>query len=128
MITAEEILMGRDKEYPLTEELKHNLYNLLLPSVNQFRTLYGKPLIVSSGYRPKEINQNVPNASPNSWHQFCLAVDFKDRDGKIDQYCLDNLHTLEQAHLYLEHPESTIGWCHLQYKAPKSGNRVFKVK
>jgi hypothetical protein len=125
MITKEEILMGRDKDYPLNQEQQDNL-NKLLVAVNKFRIYYNKPMIVSSGYRPAAINAKVKGAAKKSNHMVCLAVDFKDTDGAIDKFCTDNLHILEDCGLWLESPDSTPGWCHLQCSPPKSGNRVFK--
>ena len=125
MITREEILMNRDKQYPLTPEMEQNLQKLMT-ALNLFRTLYGKPMIVTSGYRPAAINANVPNAAKKSNHMVCLACDFKDADGSLDKYCMDNQYILQQCGLYLESHDSTPGWCHLQCVPPKSGNRVFK--
>lgn len=124
MITRDEILMGRDNQYPLTPELEENLRKLI-KSLNLFRLLYGKPMIVSSGYRPGTFNLNTPGSAKKSNHVVCLACDFKDSDGLLDKYCMDNLYILEQCGLYLESPQHTPGWCHLQCVAPKSGNRVF---
>lgn len=124
-ISKAEILMGRDVKYPLDQEQLDNL-NKLLVAVNKFRTYYGKPMTVSSGYRPAEINAKVKGAAKKSNHMKCLAVDFRDSDGAIDKFCMDNLHILEDCGLYLEHPEATPGWCHLQCVPPRSGNRVFK--
>ena len=125
MISKAEILMGRDKDYPLDAEMQANLQKLLT-AVNLFRKHYGKPMTVSSGYRPAAINAKVKGAAKKSNHMRCLAVDFKDTDGLIDKFCMDNLHILEACGLWLEHPEATPNWCHLQCVPPKSGNRVFK--
>lgn len=124
MISAAEILMGRDKDAPLTSELKENL-EMLLVALNKFRSIYGKPMTVSSGYRPPNINAQTKGAAKHSNHMICLAADFKDADGSLDQYCLNNLKVLEDCGLWLESPKSTIGWTHLQCVPPKSGNRVF---
>lgn len=124
MITADEILMGRDKQAPLTSELKENL-ETLLTALNKFRAIYGKPMIVTSGYRPPEINAGVPNAAKHSNHMICLACDFKDADGSLDQWCIDNQQVLVDCGLWQESPASTGGWCHLQCVPPKSGHRVF---
>lgn len=124
MITRAEVLMGRDTLYPLTPELENNLA-ILLFALNRFRKAYGKPLIVSSGYRPPEINKGVAGAAKRSNHMLCLACDFKDADGSLAKFCLDNLELLKELGLYLEHPSATKGWVHLQAVAPKSGNRVF---
>ena len=124
MITREEILMGRDEQYPLNDEQEANLAKLL-ESLNKFRSIYGKPMFVSSGYRPANINANVPGAAKKSNHIVCLACDFADKDGSLDQWCSDNLSVLEDCGLWLESPTHTPGWCHLQAIAPRSNRRVF---
>lgn len=124
MITREEILMQRDKEFPLTPELENNLKKLL-EAVNKFRKAYNKPLFVSSGYRPGAYNKAAGGAKKSN-HMICLAVDFKDKDGEVDKFAKDNLKLLEECGLYLEDPDHTPGWCHLQCSPPKSGKRVFK--
>lgn len=124
-ISRQEVLMGRDKQYPLTQEMEQNLQKLL-KALNLFRQMYGKPMSVTSGYRPAAINATVANAAKKSNHMVCLACDFKDTDGSLDKYCMDNKYILEQCGLYLEHPDATPGWCHLQCVPPKSGNRVFR--
>lgn len=117
--------MGRDAQYPLSQELEQNLQKLL-EALNLFRSLYGKPMTVTSGYRPSAINANVPGAAKKSAHMSCQACDFRDLDGSLDKYCMDNQYILQQCGLYLEHPDSTPGWTHLQIRVPGSGNRVFK--
>lgn len=125
MITRQEVLMGRDKDYPLTPEMEANLTKLL-ECLNKFRAMYGKPMYVSSGYRPAAINATVKGAAKKSNHMICLATDFADKDGELDKWCLDNLDKLEECGLYLEDPAATPGWAHLQCVPPKSGKRVFK--
>ena len=122
--SRQECLKGRDSEYPLTPELESNLVNLLI-SVNKFREIYGKPLLVSSLYRPGVYNKAAGGAKKSN-HMVCLAVDFADADGSLDSYCLNNLKVLEECGLYLESPEHTLGWTHLQVVPPASGKRVFK--
>jgi len=122
MITRDEVLMGRDKTDPLTPEMEANLAKLL----NAFRATYGKPMSVSSGYRPPSVNAKIPNAAKKSSHMTCEACDFVDRDGALDSFCLKHLDLLEKCGLYLEHPDDTPNWCHLQIRRPGSGNRVFK--
>lgn len=125
MISRSEILMGRDKQYPLDGILEVNLEKLL-KAVNKFRAVYGKPMRVSSGYRPAAINATVKGAAKKSNHMKCLAVDFVDRDGKLAEYCLNNLKLLEEFGIWLEDPAFTKGWIHMQVVPPRSGNRVFK--
>jgi hypothetical protein len=123
MIDRSEILMGRDVEYPLTPTLETNL-KTLLTALNGFRSVYGIPMVVSSGYRPGKYN-TAAHGAKNSSHLTCQACDFRDPDGSLDQYCLDNLPLLEKLGLWLESPDSTPGWCHLQVRPISTGHRVF---
>jgi uncharacterized protein YcbK (DUF882 family) len=118
MISKAEILMGRDVEYAAdyTEEISNNIDKLLVP-LNQFRELYGKPMIVTSGWRPASVNAKVGGAS-HSNHCEGLACDFKDADGKLDEFAqeLDKSGKLKELGLWLEKPEKTPGWMHLDIK------------
>jgi hypothetical protein len=116
--------MGRDKEFPLTEEMEVNLSKLMVALV-KFQAACPEELVVTSGYRPAKINASVPGAAKHSHHMECLACDFHDPDGKIDQFCADNFALLEECGLYMESPRTTPGWCHLQAISPKSGHRMF---
>ena len=123
MVKLSEFLMGRDKTYPLSLELAVNAAQLL-SAINYIRGVYGKPLSVSSGYRPGVFNRAAGGAK-NSSHMTCEAIDLRDSDGEFAQWCLDNLDELEKAGLYMEDPSHTPGWVHLQSRAPRSGKRVF---
>lgn len=123
-IKREELLMGRDTEYPLTPELEANLNNLLT-ALNGLREKYGKPMIVSSGYRPGKYNVAAGGAK-NSSHMSCEACDFKDSSRELTNWCLANLDALEEFGLYMESNDRTPTWVHLQIRRPGSGNRVFK--
>lgn len=124
MITLVEYLMGRDSTYPLTIEYALNAAKLLA-SINYIRGVYGKAMIVSSGYRPGHFNKAAHGAKL-SCHLTCEAIDIKDSDGAFSEWCLDNVSELAKVGLYLENPDNTIGWCHLQTRKPLSGNRIFK--
>lgn len=65
---------------------------------------------------------DCPEGAPNSSHKEAKAVDVHD-DGKLDAWLTDAI--LAQAGLYREHPDYTIGWCHLTTRPPKSGHRTF---
>ena len=60
---------------------------------------------------------------PLSAHKQARAVDVYDPKNDLDRWITDR--TLSVYGLYREHPDSTMGWCHLQTKAPKSGKRTF---
>lgn len=126
MITRQELLMGRDKTHPLSSEQELNLSKLHV-AVNEIRKAYGKPMVVTSGYRPATINAAVGGAT-RSAHMECLAVDFRDTDESLDKWCLDNQALLEQLGLWLEHPDATKGWCHLDLKArPKRQGPLYRT-
>lgn len=126
MITREEVLMGREREFPLTQELEANLEKLL-KALNKFREIYAKPMIVNSGYRPGYYNEEADGAK-KSTHMLCLACDFRDLDGKLDYFCTQNKKVLAECGLWLEHPKWTKNWCHLQAVPPKSGSRIYIPK
>lgn len=118
MITKAEILMGRDvafkKDY--TEEISKNIDLLLIP-LNKFREIYGKSMIVSSGWRPPTINAKIGGAK-KSLHMLGLACDFVDKDGNLAKFLLkmDSEGKLKELGLWLENPEKTPGWVHLDIK------------
>lgn len=122
-INSKEILMGRDKDFPLTQELEDNLMDLLI-KINKFRNIYGKPMVVSSGYRPGVYNKNANGAS-KSKHMTLQACDFIDLNGDLDEFCVNNKDVLKECGLYLEHPYFTPTWCHLQSIPPSSNSLIF---
>lgn len=119
--SRKECLKGREVQNPLSEEQEANLLRLL-EAINSLREAYGKPMNISSLYRPAAINKAV-GGSKKSAHLECLACDFVDTTGEIDDFCLDNIKLLESLGLYLEDINSTPGWCHVQIRPTK--NRVF---
>ena len=122
MITDREYLKDRDIKYPLNKIQLRNMINLLA-IINLVRTKYGKPMIVTSGYRDPETNK-AAGGSPSSSHLTCEAIDLKD-DGTIAKWIIDN-NILVDYFLYMEDPAHTKGWVHLTTRPPLSGNRIFK--
>lgn len=110
--------MGRDKQFPAdyTQEVSDNIDKLLIP-LNKFRELYNHPMVVSSGWRPPSINKKIGGAS-HSNHCIGLACDFKDSDGSLAKFALelDKQGKLKELGLWLENPEKTKGWVHLDIK------------
>ncbi len=58
-----------------------------------------------------------------SSHKEARGVDVFDPKNELDDLITDAL--LSAYGLYRESPESTIGWCHMTTRAPKSGHRTF---
>lgn len=125
--------MGRDILYDCSDEWRANARETL-DKVNKFLSFLESTYpdidwekkngtLVSSGWRPPEVNKNTPNAAPKSKHITCQAIDIYDPDGDIDETITDEL--LEQFELYREHPSATKSWVHLQTVPPKSKKRTF---
>lgn len=127
MITMQELTMGRDQTYPqdYTRAVKQNL-SVLLEKINVIRNKYDQPMTVNSGWRPPSINAATPGAAKASKHMIGLAVDIKDTDNKLWNWCIANLETLQELGLYLEDRRYTTSWVHFQIGAPASGKRIFK--
>lgn len=138
MITLDDYYMGRNIRYPrelgpeLIENAQHTVetVNALLevaaadgvtPAINPDTGTH-----VSSGWRPRGINDATANAAIASKHITCQAVDLRDHgDRSLARWCLKNLHVLEEQGLYMENPQWTPTWVHLQTIAPRSGRRVY---
>lgn len=126
MITRLEILKGRDHVHPLTPELEANL-TVLLERLNKLRQVWGKPMIVTSGYRPAEINA-LAGGALKSRHITCQAADISDPEHELINWLLAEPNRLKDFGFWMEHPEATKNWVHLQVVPPASGLRVFRVK
>jgi hypothetical protein len=119
MITRDEILKGQ--KCPL--ELEVNLQDLV-SKLSILRGIWGRPMIINSGYRNPEKNKQVGGAK-NSAHLYCQAVDIRDLRGELGEWCLQNQEVLEEIGLWVESPHITSpkGYVHLQTRPAKS--RVF---
>ena len=116
--------MKRHEDYPIPRIQMALNAAVLLAAINYIRGVYGKPLIVSSGYRPGHYNEQAGGAK-NSSHLTCEAIDLLDSDGAFAKWCLANTFELAKAGLYMENPEKTKGWVHLQTRRPRSGKLIF---
>lgn len=127
MISMQELTMGRDQRYPkdFTKEVQANL-KVLHEKINIVREKFGKPMIVSSGWRSPEINASTPGAAKASKHLVGLAVDIYDKDGVLWKWVIENLQLMQDLALYIEDKRFTNTWVHFQIGPPKSGKRIFK--
>jgi hypothetical protein len=125
-ITLADYFMGRDCSHAneLSGELRTNAA-LTVARANALLERAGFAGIVNSGWRPHAINAAIPRASARSKHLTCQAIDLDDLNDALDTWCLHNLCVLEDLGLWLEHPDATPGWCHVQIVPPRSGRRMF---
>jgi hypothetical protein len=138
-ISVYEYLMGRAKIEDLTDEQLANM-NTLIPKVNELLEKFGEYKKCNSGFRSindhlriyKEINekrkkQGKPEVKVpmSSSHLKAAAIDLEDKNDKLKNWILKNVHVLEELDLYCESFSHTDTWVHLQIFKPKSGNRFF---
>lgn len=83
---------------------------------------------LASGWRPPSINGKTPGASATSRHMTGEAADLYDPTGAVDAWLMSprGQTALVRIGLWMEHPDSTPGWAHVQTVPPRSGNRVFR--
>ena len=126
MISKDELLKGRDAQYPsdYTQEISDNLDRLLAP-MNQIRTAWARPMTVTSGWRPPSINAATPGAATHSKHMEGLACDIADPDGSLMAWVLSNLSLMQTLGIYFEDFRWTPNWVHFQLGPPASGKRIF---
>lgn len=139
MITLADFWMGRDKQYPLAlstgirrnADITVELTNkLLVLAKTAGVTLENNPRtgsIVSSGWRPPEVNAATAGAAAKSKHMTGQAIDLYDPDGDLDAWLMTagGQAVMKDLGLWHEHPSATKGWAHVQTVPPRSGNRTF---
>lgn len=131
MIEMRDFWNGRDLKYAgeLTDDIRNNAAHTVR-KVNQLLDLAEADGIncnqCASGWRPLAVNDVTQNAAKNSKHTIGLAVDVRDTAGReFASWCLSNLDQLERIGLWMEDPQWTPTWVHLQIVPPKSGRRVY---
>lgn len=97
----------------------------LADTISKIEEAYGGGFTVTSGFRTEEDQLRINPKNPRSAHRTGEAVDVLDLDGRIYDFCIDNLGLIIELGVYLECKTYTRRWCHMQIKAPKSGNRIF---
>lgn len=136
-LTVADYLMGRDAIYPeeCTPEIRANAEktvesaNALIARLEADGIVFHEnprtKSLISSGWRPPQINGQTKNAAPMSKHMTGQAIDLYDPEGEIDDYLMANEDVLIGLSLFMEHPSATKGWAHVQTVAPRSGKRCF---
>lgn len=138
MIILADYWMGRDAQHPaaLTERIEDNA-ELLLGRVNLLLSwAYADHIApaldarsgthVASGWRPPAINDATSNAAAASKHLTGEAIDLRDHGTRdLARWCLRNLDALEEIGLWMEDPQWTPNWVHLQIVPPGSRRRVY---
>lgn len=139
MITLDDYFMGRDKRYlaDLTEDVVDNAHELL-GRVNLLLSWAYRDGVqpaldaatlghVASGWRPKAVNDATSHAALKSRHITGEAIDLRDDPAtrRLARWCLAHLDDLHEIGLWMEDPQWTPTWVHLQIVPPGSGRRVY---
>lgn len=133
MITLEGFYMGRDVTHAgeLTDEIRSNAL-VTVERANKLLALYveatgdTRPRRVNSGWRPPAVNAAVGGARRSN-HTLGRAIDIADASKALKRWLMtkDGHAALEACGLWMEHPDCTPSWVHVQTVAPRSGRRVF---
>ena len=138
LIATDYFMDGRDQRYAaeLTDGIRGNIaellgrVNLLLswamadgvrPALDATTGTH-----VASGWRPEAINEATAHAAKSSRHLTGQAIDLRDSGTRdLARWCLRNIDALEEIGLWMEDPQWTPTWVHLQIVPPGSRRRVY---
>lgn len=90
-----------------------------------FRNYYRKPIIITSGYRSKVVNETV-GSRDTSDHRYAKAIDFHIEGIPIDQIFEDSKYILADKMFRIILQEET--WIHLSSACKIRPNRIWKTK
>ena len=106
---------------------RHNLILAMMEADGVLLVRHPKTqTMYSSGWRPASVNACTAGAAVKSTHITGEGGDLYDPEGKLDAWCLMHQDKLQEVGLWLEDPQSTVRWCHLDRK--QRANRIFKIK
>lgn len=91
------------------------LRNVLIPGMEAVRTVLGKPVFVSSGYRSPELNRAIRGA-PGSQHLTGQACDFRCPEfGPVVEVCAALVAQMQRIKFDQLIFEGT--WCHISFSS-----------
>lgn len=124
--TVNELLQAGSHKWTESEVDAVTMRNLkdLCAKLNKLGFL--PPRNASSCLRSLADQKRINPKAMGSSHLYGAAVDIADADGKLKSWLKANPNKLVECGLWMESPEYTKTWCHLQSYAPASFNRVFK--
>lgn len=131
MIVFRDLIKGLNvADIPITHQ--HNL-ECLMDRANKLLQACSIETYVTSGYRTIQHHVEIynkrgifkPHIPMGSSHLSGAAADLYDGEGKLMEWCKNNVSTLEEIGLWLE-DDTTQPRVHIQINPPRSGARFFK--
>lgn len=102
-----------------------NLHRLVIYVLQPVRNHFNKPIIITSGFRSKEVNEAVGGKS-NSQHLTGNACDFVCADmPKVYQYIVDNL-DFDQL-IFEKNKITGNSWLHISYSNIRNRNQAIYI-
>lgn len=119
LLHSDEAIRHKINNIPNDKQILDNLLNLIVYVLQPLRDYIGKPIIVTSGYRCKTLNElpTIKGAS-NSQHVVGQAVDIYVKDLTVKQL-IDKV--IESGIEYDQLINEKDCWCHLSFN--KGHNR-----
>lgn len=115
-LTASETAKKQNIDNTPNEAVTKNLQALITNVLNPVREIYGKPIIISSGYRSPELNKAVGGVS-NSQHTTGNAADLvpANAKGSLEQIFAACVAVGNYDQLIIEQNSKGSRWIHVSY-------------
>lgn len=107
-----------------TDEIVRNLQYGVDMVLDPLRRLYGKPIIITSGYRCKELNKKVGGVT-NSWHTQGNAADIHVSSLAEANKIFSNLQKIPSVDTALFEHSTSGQWLHVQWNMQKTPRHHF---
>ena len=107
-----------------TKEAEQNLTTLVDKVLDPLREIYGKPIIVTSGYRSPEVNRSV-NGATSSQHALGEAADISVGSKEENKKLFDIIK--EQLPFDQLINEYDYSWIHVSYREGRLRKQILKI-
>lgn len=107
-----------------SEEIIQNLQYGVDMVLDPLRRLYGKPIIITSGYRSQELNKKVGGVA-NSWHTQGNAADIHVASLTEASKIFSNLQKIPSVDTALFEHSTSGQWLHVQWNMNKTPRHHF---
>lgn len=107
-----------------SEDIVRNLQYGVDMVLDPLRRLYGKPIVITSGYRCPELNKRVGGVA-NSWHTQGNAADIHVSSLAEASKIFSNLQKIPSVDTALFEHSTTGQWLHVQWNMNKTPRHYF---